>query len=129
MLRLIEADLLKLRRRRGMLAVTATLTLGAVAIYYVVGAALDKATDFDSAVGILTLLAAVAGAIIGATAGGADIESGVFRDLVATGRSRSALWSTTGASAPRSPPTHRATPTSSPPCSPASSPKASRSSA
>ncbi len=84
MLRLVEADVLKLRRRRGMLAVTAALTLGAVAIYYVVGAILDKSTDFDSAIGILTLLAAVTGAIIGATAGGADIESGVFRDLVAT---------------------------------------------
>ena len=34
----------------------------------------------------------MAGAIIGATAGGADIESGVFRDLVATGRSRTALF-------------------------------------
>jgi hypothetical protein len=92
MLRLIEADVLKLRRRRGMLIVVAALTLGAVALYYGVGAALDKTTDFESAVGILTLLAAVAGAVIGATAGGADIESGVFRDLVATGRNRSALF-------------------------------------
>ena len=41
---------------------------------------------------MLALLASVAGAIIGATAGGADIESGVFRDLVATGRSRTALF-------------------------------------
>ena len=48
--------------------------------------------DFETATGILTLIAAVAGAIIGATAGGADIESGVFRDLVATGRSRTALF-------------------------------------
>ncbi|RKQ93450.1 hypothetical protein C8N24_3317 [Solirubrobacter pauli] len=92
MLRLIEADVLKLRRRQGMLAVTAGLTVGAVALYFGIGAALDKTTDFESAVGILTLLAAVAGAVIGATAGGADIESGVFRDLVATGRNRSALF-------------------------------------
>jgi hypothetical protein len=89
MLRLIEADLLKLRRRHGMLAVTAALVWGAVAAYYLVGG--DDAT-FDSAAGVLTVLAAVAGAIVGATAGGADIESGVFRDLVATGRSRSALF-------------------------------------
>lgn len=92
MLRLIEADVLKLRRRRGMLAVTSGLTVGAVALSFGIGAALDKTTDFESAVGILALLAAVAGAVIGATAGGADIESGVFRDLVATGRSRSALF-------------------------------------
>ena len=32
------------------------------------------------------------GVIIGATAGGADIETGVYRDLVATGRSRTALF-------------------------------------
>ena len=41
---------------------------------------------------MLALLAAVAGAIVGATAGGADIEAGVFRDLAATGRSRTALF-------------------------------------
>jgi hypothetical protein len=34
----------------------------------------------------------VVGAIIGATAGTQDIESGVFRDLAATGRSRLALF-------------------------------------
>ena len=92
MLRLIEADLLKLRRRRGMVAVVAGLVLASVVIYYAVGTVLDKETDFANAVGILTLLAAVAGAVIGATAGGADIESGVFRDLVATGRGRAALF-------------------------------------
>jgi hypothetical protein len=94
MLRLIRADVLKLQRRRGMMAVVAALVLGAVAIYYGVGVIIDAddAGHFDSAIGVLALLASVAGAIIGATAGGADIESGVFRDLVATGRSRSALF-------------------------------------
>jgi hypothetical protein len=92
MLRLIEADVLKLRRRRGMVGVVAGILLIAVAAYYGVGFALDKNTDFDSAVGILALLASVAGAIFGATAGGQDIETGVFRDLVATGRSRTALF-------------------------------------
>jgi hypothetical protein len=75
-----------------MVAVVAGLVLASVVIYYAVGAILDKSTEFDSAVGILTLLAAVAGAIIGATAGGADIESGVFRDRVASGRDRAALF-------------------------------------
>ena len=70
MLRLVQADLLKLQRRRGMVAVVAGLVLASVALYYAVGAILDTSTDFESAVGILTLLAAVAGAIIGATAGG-----------------------------------------------------------
>ena len=92
MLRLIRADLLKLERRRGMVALVAGLLFASVGVYFAVGAILDKSTDFDSAAGILTLLASVAGAIVGATAGGADIETGVFRDLVATGRSRTALF-------------------------------------
>jgi hypothetical protein len=92
MLRLIEADLLKLRRRRGMVAIVAGIVFLAVAAYYGIGAILGKQTDFASAVGILALLASVAGAIIGSTAGGQDVESGVFRDLVATGRSRTALF-------------------------------------
>ena len=37
-------------------------------------------------------MAFIVGAIIGATAGTQDIESGVFRDLAATGRSRIALF-------------------------------------
>jgi ABC-type transport system involved in multi-copper enzyme maturation permease subunit len=102
MTRLIRADVLKLQRRRGMVGVVGFLVFASVAIYYGVGLVLH-ATDasrplmggvdtFDTAMGVLTLLASVAGAIIGATAGGADIESGVFRDLVATGRSRTALF-------------------------------------
>jgi putative exporter of polyketide antibiotics len=38
------------------------------------------------------MAAPVAGVLVGATAGGADIEAGVFRDLAATGRSRTALF-------------------------------------
>jgi hypothetical protein len=87
MLRLINADVLKLRRRRGMVGVVAAIVFASVAIYYLAGG-----DDFESAVGLLGLLATVAGAIFGATAGGADIETGVFRDLVATGRSRTALF-------------------------------------
>lgn len=92
MTRLIRADLLKLRRRTGMMAVVAFFVFGAVAAYFGAGLVLDEGGDFDTATGVLTLIASVAGAIIGATAGGADIESGVFRDLVATGRSRTALF-------------------------------------
>ena len=95
MTRLIRADVLKLRRRRGMMAVVALLVFAAVAVYFGVGAVPRRATSratSTTATGVLTLLASVAGAIIGATAGGADIESGVFRDLVATGRSRTALF-------------------------------------
>ena len=92
MSRLIRADLLKLRRRTGMLAVVALFIFGSVAAYFGAGLFLDSNGDFETATGVLTLIASVAGAIVGATAGGADIESGVFRDLVATGRSRTALF-------------------------------------
>ena len=90
-MRLISADILKLKRRRGMVALVAALTFASVALYFIVGGD-GGAGGFDSAMGILALLASLGGAIFGATAGGADIESGVFRDLAATGRSRSALF-------------------------------------
>ena len=91
MSRLIRADLLKLYRRTGMMSVVAFIVLGSVVIYFGADLVLDSSSDFQTATGVLTLVAAVAGAIIGATAGGADIEAGVFRDLAATGRSRTAL--------------------------------------
>jgi ABC-type transport system involved in multi-copper enzyme maturation permease subunit len=90
-MRLISADILKLKRRRCMVALVAALAFASVALHFAVGGD-GGAGGFDSAMGILTLLAALGGAIFGATAGGADIESGVFRDLAATGRSRSALF-------------------------------------
>jgi len=90
-MRLISADILKLKRRRGMVALVAALTFASVALYFIVGGD-GGAGGFDSAMGVLALLASLGGAIFGATAGGADIESGVFRDLAATGRSRLALF-------------------------------------
>ncbi len=103
-LRLIRAEILKLRRRRGLMAWTALLTFGAVALCYGLGALMHVAGDpaqwkavggregFDLAMALLAMTGAVAGVLIGATAGGADIEAGVFRDLAATGRSRTALF-------------------------------------
>ena len=101
-LRLIRAEMLKLRRRTGMVAVCAVLTVFAVALYYAVLAALHLADagrspaggaeHFNDVVAVLAMAGSVAGVIVGATAGAADIEAGVFRDLVATGRSRLALF-------------------------------------
>jgi hypothetical protein len=103
-LRLIRAEILKLRTRTGLMVAVGVLTLVAVAGYYAVVIALHAANpdahaaaggldSFDNAMGILGMSAAVAGVLVGATAGGADIEAGVYRDLVATGRSRTALFS------------------------------------
>lgn len=103
-LRLINAEILKLRRRRGLMVWTALLTFGAVALTYGFTAIMHVAGDpaawpavggvegFDLAMALLAMTGAVAGVLIGATAGGADIEAGVFRDLAATGRSRTALF-------------------------------------
>ena len=67
-LRLIRAEILKLRRRRGMLAIAAVLTLGVVALAFGVSAIQHAATpatygpaggaaSFDDAMGVLALLA------------------------------------------------------------------------
>ena len=94
-MRLIRAEVLKLRRRTGMVAMTAILTVVAVAVFYVIQAIRGDAggvDHFNDAIAVLAMAGSVAGAIVGATAGAADIEAGVFRDLVATGRSRLALF-------------------------------------
>jgi ABC-type transport system involved in multi-copper enzyme maturation permease subunit len=102
-LRLINAEILKLRRRRGLMIATVTLTLGVAVLFYAIVSLLHVSNParypgagggeaFDAVVGLLALSVAVAGALVGATAGGADIEAGVFRDLAATGRSRTALF-------------------------------------
>jgi hypothetical protein len=101
-LRLIRAEILKLRRRTGMVVVCTVLTVIAVALFYAVLAGLHLADagrspaggveHFKDVVAILAMAGSVAGVIVGATAGAADIEAGVFRDLVATGRSRFALF-------------------------------------
>jgi ABC-2 family transporter protein len=101
--RLIGAELLKLRRRRGMLALAALVTLGVVALAYTVMAVQHGSnpgkygpagglSNYKDSIEVLLILATVAGTIVGSTAGAQDIESGVFRDLAATGRSRVALF-------------------------------------
>jgi ABC-type transport system involved in multi-copper enzyme maturation permease subunit len=102
-LRLIGAEVLKLRRRRGMLALVTAITLGVVALAFTVTAIQHASnpakygpagglTNYRDALGVVIVLIIVAGAIVGSTAGAQDIESGVFRDLAATGRSRIALF-------------------------------------
>src|SRR5690349_7787876 len=102
-LRLIRAEVLKLRRRRGMVALAAILTVGVVALAYAVSAiqhagnpgkygAAGGLHNYRDALEVIVMLTIVAGSIVGSTAGAQDIESGVFRDLAATGRSRLALF-------------------------------------
>jgi len=102
-LRLIGADALKLGRRYGMLAISLLLTVGTTILAYSV-MAVEHATNaakygpagglhsYQGAIGFLGVMVFVVAAIVGSTAGSQDIETGVFRDLAATGRSRVALF-------------------------------------
>ena len=101
--RLISAEVLKLRHRRGMLAIAILLTFGIVLLVFAV-AGIQHAgnpakhrpaggeVSYTNGLGFVSLMALVVGVIVGGTAGTQDIESGVFRDLAATGRSRLALF-------------------------------------
>jgi hypothetical protein len=102
-LRLINAEILKLRRRRGMLAIALLCTVGFAALAFIVTAVQHAGNptkygpagglaSYRDALGTVEILILIMGTIVGATAGTQDIESGVFRDLAATGRSRMALF-------------------------------------
>lgn len=101
--RLVGADLLKLRRNRSLAAVTAVLTVGAVAITVAIMELLHVANSakHGPAGGIANLghvafliaaLGTAAAAIVGSRVGAGDKDAGVYRDLVVTGRPRIALY-------------------------------------
>lgn len=99
---MVAADLLKLRRRRSIMAVAAFFSLGIAALYFGVLEIqhLADATRYGPAGGLhnfnrATVLMSVffgslTAILVGTEAGTTDTASGVFRDLVVTGRSR--VW-------------------------------------
>jgi ABC-type transport system involved in multi-copper enzyme maturation permease subunit len=100
---LIRAEMLQLRRRRGLMGLAVAIGVGAMAIMFVVLAIRHGSNslhngpaggikNFDDATDFLGLIGVVIAAMIGATAGAGDAEAGVLRDLVATGRSRASLF-------------------------------------
>jgi hypothetical protein len=101
---MFSAEVLKLRRNRGLMAMTGLLTVGVTIVYFgylVIRHAGNPAVygpggglqNFERAVRMLGLyFGALAAILVGTEAGTADLSSGVFRDLVATGRSRLALF-------------------------------------
>jgi hypothetical protein len=101
--RLVGAEVLKLRRRHGLMAFAALLTVVPMLIGYGVTIFLH-ATDaahhgpgggidnLSGSLDVLQTLAGVAAVLIGATLGAGDLGAGVFRELVVTGRSRVALY-------------------------------------
>lgn len=102
--RMIAARFHELRRRRGTMAMLATVTIGIPAVYLairlilhaVAPATYGPAGGYDSFVGMVALVLYVFGFIVaatlGATAGSTDLTEGMFRHHVITGRSRMALY-------------------------------------
>jgi hypothetical protein len=102
-LTLVRMDLLELRRRRGLMGIALLIAVASVSVIFAaraishgvnptrVGPAggiktFEGVTDFVGVIGV------VLAAMIGVAAGAADAELGLLRDVVATGRSRVALF-------------------------------------
>lgn len=104
--RMTRADLLKLRKKPGTVIWALVLALAPLLIYFIVRAAQHASSPgehgpaggTDGYVDALRILAAffgpLAAIMVGVEAGAGDVASGVFRDLVVTGRSRVALFAT-----------------------------------
>jgi hypothetical protein len=101
--RLVSAEVLKLVRRRGLMAWSLLLTVGAVLVAEVIIVVLHAVnpdhhgpaggrTNLENYTFLLAGLGNVAAILIGSTAGTQDVANGVFRDLVVTGQKRSILF-------------------------------------
>jgi ABC-type transport system involved in multi-copper enzyme maturation permease subunit len=103
-LRMFDADLLKLRKKRGTLIWIIVLALAPVIVLFTVKAIQHSSNPvkygpaggtpgFTDGVRLLCLFfGPLAAVLIGVEAGTSDSSAGVFRDLVVTGRSRLALF-------------------------------------
>lgn len=102
-MRLIAAEVLKLRRRRGTMIWCGLLTIGSVLIALIVLVSLHAANpskhgpaggaeNLKNIVFLLGGLGTVAAILTGSAAGTQDVSAGVFRDLVVTGRPRRTLF-------------------------------------
>ena len=109
-LNLIRTDVLKLRRRRGMMVIALLIAVGSISVVFAVNAIRHGAnpqtvgpaggiSNFQNATEFLGVIAVVVAAMVGVTAGAGDAELGVLRDLLATGRSRVSLFGSRAAAA------------------------------
>jgi len=95
---MIAADLLKLRRHQPTMVTAALLSAGLAIVYFAFiearhhGNLAGPQALSDGASLMGNYFGAFAAILIGTEAGTTDLASGVFRDLVATGRSRTALF-------------------------------------
>jgi hypothetical protein len=97
---MIAADILKLRRHRPTMTAAAVLSIGITALYlaFVVarhGGQLPASRTLADGTSLMGLyFGSFAAILVGTEAGTTDVASGVFRDLAATGRSRTTLFLT-----------------------------------
>jgi len=101
--RLITAELLRIRRNRPLVIWAFVLTTVAVTAFFMIAQGFHwsdpahngpagGADNLRHPVMILSIVGGVAAAIVGTSVGVSDLTSGVFRDLVVTGKSRYALF-------------------------------------
>lgn len=97
---MIAADILKLRRHRATMMTAALLSVGMAVLYFAFiefrhhGNLAGPQALSDGATLMGIYFGAFAAILIGAETGTIDLANGVFRDLVATGRPRTALFLT-----------------------------------
>ena len=99
---MVRAELLRIRRCRGVIAIAAFFTIGVTVLLFGISEIQHLAdpgrygpaggiTDFNRATVILSIFfGALSAILVGTEAGTSDVSSGVFRDVVVTGRER--LW-------------------------------------
>ena len=102
-LQMYRADLLKLRKKRSTVIWALVVALAPLILYFVISALQHSSNPANPPAGGLKgyedslrllgmIFGPLAAILIGAEAGAGDAASGVFRDLVVTGRSRFALF-------------------------------------
>jgi hypothetical protein len=95
---MIVAEVLKLRRHRPTMAAALLLSIGITVLYFAVielrhGGGLGGAQVLSDGSSLLSIyFGSFTAILIGTEVGTIDLANGVFRDLVATGRSRIALF-------------------------------------
>lgn len=102
--RMVAAEVLVVGRKRGTMAWAAALALGPLVLLFAIGAIQHSSNPgahaaaggfkgFADGIEMLgVFIGPLAAVLIGAEAGASDHAAGVFRELVVTGRSRSALF-------------------------------------
>jgi hypothetical protein len=101
--RLVSAEILKLRKRRGLVIAVSALTVLPMVVAYAIVISLHASDpgqhgpaggmeNFAGSLDVLSTLSIVAAILVGSTLGTGDLGAGVFRELVVTGRSRLTLF-------------------------------------